>query len=236
MTPNEKMKGYKMQGKTVTEKDLENILMQISIKNALLEKLNVPLSMDDFEAKFKAEFQGDKNAQIVGEESSKGEIPEETADIGECIKNLYDFGLISRNMSEKLIEKYGLQSSQNETENKAVSNFAGLEGKISDYFSKNSDLKNLIENSDVTYDASSLINIYELAKKLEERAIEGYKKEIEALKKNEIKSPKSLINSASSSGFGADKKINKKDIAKMSTEEFLKNEEIINKLMRQKML
>ena len=94
----------------------------------------------------------------------------------------------------------------------------------------------MIENSDVTYDATSLKEIYNLAKKLEAQAIEGYKKGIENAKKSEIKSPKSLINSSATGAFDPEKKISKKDIGKMSTEEFLKNEEIINKLMRQKML
>lgn len=207
-----------MQAKTVTNKDIENLLMQISIKNALMEKLGIPLDRADFEAKLKKE------------------IPENSADIGECIKNLCDFGLISRNMSEKLIEKYGLQNAQNNAQNEATSDFAGLEDEIQNYFSQNSDLKNLIENSDVTYDATSLKEIYGLAKKIEASAIEGYKKEIENAKKNEIKGPKSLINSSAAGNFGESAKINKKDIGKMSTDEFLKNEEIINKLLRQKML
>lgn len=207
-----------MQAKGVTNKDLENILMQISIKNALMEKLGIPLDRADFEAKLKNEF------------------PEKSENIGECIKNLCDFGLISRNMSEKLIEKYGLQNAQDFAQNDAVSDFAGLEGEIQDYFSKNCDLKNMIENSDITYDAASLKEIYNLAKKIEASAIEGYKKEIENAKKNEIKGPKSLINSSATGNFEGNAKINKKDIGKMSTDEFLKNEEIINKLLRQKML
>lgn len=208
--------------KNITNKDLEDILMQITIKSALMDKLGIPLDRADFEAKLKTE------------------IPENSANIGEYINNLCDFGLISRNLSEKLIEKYGLNEAQNIAQNEdkkeAVSDFAGLEGSIQDYFLANSDLKNLIENSDVTYDATSLKEIYNLAKKLEAQAVEGYKKGIENAKKSEIKSPKSLINSSATGAFDPEKKISKKDIGKMSTEEFLKNEEIINKLMRQKML
>lgn len=207
-----------MQGKSITNKDLENILMQISIKSALLDKLGIPLDRADFEAKLREE------------------IPEKTANISDAIKNLFDFGLISKNMSEKLIEKYSGNDVQNESKNVAVSDFAGLEGNIYDYFLKNFELKNLIENSDVAYDAKSLKEIYNLAKMLESRAIEGYKKEIENAKKSEIKGPKSLINSGARGNFEQGVKINKKDIAKMTTDEFLKNEEIINKLMRQKML
>lgn len=207
-----------MQAKTVTNKDLEKILMQISIKNALMEKLGIPLDRADFEAKLKSEF------------------PQKSENMSECIKNLCDFGLISRNMSEKLIEKYGLQNTQDVAQSDTVSDFAGLEGEIQDYFSKNCDLKNMIENSDITYDAASLKEIYNLAKKIEASAIEGYKKEIENAKKNEIKGPKSLINSSATGDFASGANINKKDIAKMSTDEFLKNEEIINKLLRQKML
>lgn len=202
----------------MTNKDLENILMQISIKSALLDKLGIKLDREDFEAKLKKEF------------------PENAANISDCIKNLCDFGLISRNMSDKLIEKYGLQKTQNDMQNVAVSDFAGLEGEIQDYFSSNSDLKNLIEKSDIVYDANALKEIYCLAKKLEQSAIEGYKKELENSKKNEIKAPKSLINQASINSCDSSSKINKKDIGKMSTEEFLKNEQIINKLLRQKML
>lgn len=208
--------------KSITHKDLENILMQITIKNALLDKLGIKLDRAYFEAKL------------------KNEIPESDANIGEYIKNLCDFGLISKNLSEKLIEKYSLNDAQfeaqNEEKKEAVSDFAGLEGDIQEYFAQNYDLKNLIENSDVIYDSTSLKEIYNLAKKLEAQAIEGYKKGIENAKKSEIKSPKSLINSHATGIFNPEIKINKKDIGKMTTDEFLKNEEIINKLMRQKML
>ena len=207
-----------MQGKSITNKDLENILMQISIKSAILDKLGIPLDRADFEAKLKQE------------------IPEKTVNISDMIKNLCDFGLISKNMSEKLIEKYSPDDVSNGVQNVAVSDFAGLAGDMSEYFEQNSELKNLIENSDIVYDAKSLEEIYKLAKILEARAVEGYKKDIEKTRKNEIKAPKSLANSSVQEGLGQNMQINKKDIAKMSTDEFLKNEEIINKLMRQKML
>ncbi len=207
-----------MQGKSITNKDLENILMQISIKSAILDKLGIPLDRADFEAKLKQE------------------IPEKTVNISDMIKNLCDFGLISKNMSEKLIEKYSPDDVSNSVQNVAVSDFAGLAGDVSEYFEQNSELKNLIENSDIVYDAKSLEEIYKLAKILEARAVEGYKKDIEKTRKNEIKAPKSLANSSVQEGLGQNMQINKKDIAKMSTDEFLKNEEIINKLMRQKML
>ena len=207
-----------MQGKTVTNKDLEKILMQVSIKSALMDKLGIPLDRADFEAKLREE------------------IPEKTANISDMIKNLCDFGLISKNMSEKLVEKYAGNDVQKVDENVAVSDFAGLEGNIRDYFEQNLDLKNLIDNSDMAYDAKSLEEIYKLAKTLEARAIEGYKKELEKMKKSEIKAPQSLANSSGVGGFVPSAQINKKDIAKMSTDEFLRNEEIINKLMRQKRL
>lgn len=209
--------------KKITEDDVNKLLFKVLFKNKLFEKLNLP-APSEFKAK-------------INEENREERIKAQ-------VKKICDFGLISEGLGELICQKLGVaQNNSPKTfekiesakmpENKA---FLPLEGEIKEFFEKRNDVLEYLKNCDFNFELSDLEKIANVVKKLEARAKEEYMKELYNNKIKAISAPYSLAGNFSGTDLEAEKTISAKDIAQMSTEEFLKNEKLINKLLSKRQI
>ena len=199
----------------VDQKAIDNLILNILIKNKYLEKLNAPVDA------------GFKDIDKVS--SNNDEIKNQ-------VKNLCDFGLISAELGELICQKFGVAN--NDTTQKTLEPSGNLEfdEELTMFFEKRNSLLDYLKNAGFDFQNGDLKKIVEVVKTLEEQAKTDYMQELYNNKMKAIKAPNSLANSTPGSEISAQKVFTKGEIGKMSTEEFLKNEKLIDKLIAKKLI
>lgn len=207
--------GVSSEKKIVDKNKLNNLILNILIKNKLLEKLNIPC---------------DKGFEDVDNYGSKD------AEIKRQVQNLCDFGLISGELGDLICQKFGVAKNDNNPKMPDIIDFENFDGEIGDFIKKRNPLFEYLKNSNSNFDINELEKIIEIVKSLEEQAKTEYMQELYNNKMKSIKAPNSLASSAPATAIEGEKSLTAKEIAKMSTDEFLKNEKLINKLLAKKLI
>ncbi len=215
--------------RNITEDDYSKLLFKILYKNKLLEKLNVPVP-EDFRA-------------IEKEENREEKIRNQ-------VKKICDFGLISEGLGELICQKLGVANKNNspealkniESEALALPENAESKGvlKMNDilnaFFEKRKPVLDYLKSLECDFEIADLEKIMELVKTLEASVKEEYMKELHDNKMKAISAPNSLAGTSSGTELEAEKLLTAKEIGKMSTDEFLKNEKLINKMLAKKQI
>ena len=154
--------GAKVSGaqKAIDENTINNLILNILIKNKYLEKLNAPIdgAFEDF-------------AENITDESRANEIRSQ-------VKKLVDFGLISGEMGEKILEKFGVNNTQNVPQTQAEFDFLENNDVLCDFFKKRNSLYDYIKNAGQTFEKDELEKIANVVKSLEEQAKAEYMQEL----------------------------------------------------------
>lgn len=168
--------------------------------------------------------------------------PSKMEEIENYIRNISEFGLITKEQGDLIRQNLikTMDTAAADVQIPDMVDFENLNECDFKFFEDRKNLKKYLKDSGIKLDRGEFEKIYTLVNELENQAVQRFQqicREGEILKQqNEL--AKQKLNTASSraihSGLDVVKKFTPQEIGKMSTAEFLKNEALINRQLKEK--